>query len=262
MKASTEFPNPETRLLFDGDLILYQKGFKHEETPSWGIIQADIDNWIEGILDKFGTRYYIIYLTGKGNFRDGKAVTLPYKGNRTKPKPKWYRQIKDYLLSCHPTELISGMEADDAIAIEMTSNPDSIHVGIDKDIWMVEGWHYRYATHNSPEVPLELVKPHLKLNDKGKLKGGGYCWFYAQMLMGDRTDNIQGVKGYGDKKAYKTLEGCETEAEHYLAVKQVYDEACGDDSEARIRENADLLWMVRELDSNGEPVLWEKPNGI
>ena len=82
------------------------------------------------------------------------------------------------------------------------------------------------------------------------------------MLMGDMTDNIQGVKGYGDKKAYKILKGCETEAQCYMAVKQVYDKVYGDDSEARIRENADLLWMVRELHSNGEPVLWEKPNGI
>ena len=31
-------------------------------------------------------------------------------------------------------------------------------------------------------------------------------WFYKQVLMGDRVDNIPGLKGVGDKKADKILQ--------------------------------------------------------
>ena len=77
--------------------------------------------------------------------------------------------------------------------------------------------------------------------------------------MGDKTDNIVGPKGYGDVKAYKTLQECETQKEYYDAVKEVYEGEYGEQAEARLLENAQLLWMVKELDDEGNPVMWEKP---
>ena len=114
-------PNNNTMLVFDGDIIVYSKGFKHEDTEEWWVVESDIDRWIAEFFEKFGTYNYIIYLTGKGNFREETAVTHKYKGNRTKAKPKWYKDITQYLLHCHKTQLIEGMEADDAIAIHIHS---------------------------------------------------------------------------------------------------------------------------------------------
>ena len=145
MKESV--PNKDTLLVFDGDLILYQKGFKHENTEEWWVVEADIERWIAEFFEKFGTYNYILYLTGKGNFREEVAVSHPYKGNRTKPKPKWYDDIKQYLIHMHHTKVVEGIEADDACSMNITRNPNSILISIDKDLLMVEGWHYRFATH-------------------------------------------------------------------------------------------------------------------
>ena len=258
-------PNSDTMLIFDGDIILYSKGFKHEGTEDWWVIESDIDRWISEFFKKFGTYNYIIYLTGKGNFREQVATSHVYKGGRTKPKPKWYEDIKQYLIHMHRTKLVQGIEADDAIAMHLTRNPNSIHIGIDKDLLQVEGWHYRYQTHNSPEVPLRYISNEgfLELQVTGKKKklvGGGYKWFYAQMLMGDKTDEIYGPKGYGDVKVYNTLCGAKTELECYEIVKQCYDGAF-ENGELRMQENASLLWMVRGYDDEGNLIMWRAPDG-
>lgn len=260
MGSCTSFPNKDTVLVFDADLILYQKGFKHEDTEEFWVIEEDINSWIYGFFEKFGTSKYILYLTGKGNFREELAVSHKYK-DRTARKPRWYKEIREFLIYMHRTEVIDGMEADDAIGIHLTKESNSIHIGIDKDILQVQGWHYRYGTHNSPEVPLRYISNEgfLELEEgtkKKKLKGGGYPWFYAQMLLGDRTDSIFGPQGYGDVKVWNTLKDCSTEREYYEAVLEVYKESF-ENPEERLQENANLLYMIRELTEEGEPVLWK-----
>lgn len=254
-----EFPNSETLLVFDGDLICYQKGFKHEKTEEWYIVEHDIDSWIAEFFEKFGTYNYIIYLTGKNNFREQAAVSHPYKGQRTKPKPKWHGDIRKYLVALHSCKVVEGYEADDEIAMHLTRNKNAIHIGIDKDLWQVEGWHYRFATHNSPEIPLRYIthEGSLELTEKKKLVGTGMKWFYAQMLIGDRTDNIFGVPRCGDIGAYNALKECETEKECYDVVKEKY-EAAFENPEERLIENANLLYMIREK-RNGELVKWQAP---
>ncbi|MDB4028388.1 hypothetical protein N9459_04300 [Flavobacteriaceae bacterium] len=171
-------------------------------------------------------------------------------------------------MHCHNTEISDGCEADDLIAMHLTRNPNSIHIGIDKDLLQVEGWHYRYQTHNSPEVPLRWISREgfleLQVSEtkagkkKNKLVGGGSKWFYAQMLLGDKTDAIYGVDGYGDVKVWNTLKDASTESECYEIVKQCYAEAF-EEHELRMQENAYLLWMVRGYDDTGELIMWEKP---
>jgi len=257
------FPNKDTLLVIDGDILLYSVGWGSEDIEQSWIVDQRIENFFKRLFTKFETYNYKAYLTGKGNFREQAATTHKYKGNRKPEKPKWYKYIKDYLLHMHNTVVIEGMEADDGMAMNITRNNNSILCSIDKDLWMVEGWHYSWSTHNSPEKPLRYIK-----NDEGltllegkrkKLIGGGYPWFYAQLLMGDKTDNIVGPKGYGDVKAYKALQECETEKDYYAVVKEVYEEEYGEQAEDRLLENAQLLWMVKELDDDGEFVMWEKP---
>lgn len=57
-----------------------------------------------------------------------------------------------------------------------------------------------------------------------KLKGAGLMFFYAQIIMGDPTDNYPGLPGYGPKKAYDILDGAKTEYEMYLRVLDAYTE--------------------------------------
>lgn len=253
-------PNSDTLLAFDGDIILYRIGFGCENVTEWMYVESRVDYFIRRIQEKFGTYNYVIYLTGKNNFREQVAVSHKYK-DRPSRKPKWYGQIKDYLIHCYNTEVSDGLEADDLIAMTLTRNPNSIHIGIDKDLLQVPGWHYGYGTHNKREQPLHLVteEGYLELDDTGskkKLIGEGTPWFYAQMLMGDKTDSIYGPRGYGDVKAYNTLKECVTADEYYETVKSVYEQEWGEQGMDRMNENGNLLWMVRELDDEGNPVLW------
>lgn len=234
-------------------------------------MEQRIEKFFQRLFDKFGTYNYKVYLTGKGNFREQVAVSHVYKGNRKKEKPRWYKHIKDYLYYMHRTELVEGMEADDGMAMNLVRNPNSILCSIDKDLLQVPGWHYSWATHNREELPLRKVDSWGKLEIQGKkLYGEGTMFLYAQALLGDSTDNIIGAKGYGPVKTYNTLKDCKTEKELYDAVYEVYfQEILEDDPnyqpedvgkvEERLHENMNLLYMIRELDEGGKPVMWRKP---
>ena len=67
-----------------------------------------------------------------------------------------------------------------------------------------------------------------------------------QFLVGDRIDNIMGVKGIGPKKAYKLLNG--------LSEKEMFDtcvEQLG--SVERAVENGKLLYLQRQQGEQWEP---------
>ena len=71
-------------------------------------------------------------------------------------------------------------------------------------------------------------------------------WFYCQLIMGDTTDNIQGVPGAGKKKAYEVLKDCSTELERYEACLVLYKEAYGDGYMEALVEMGRLLFMRRK----------------
>jgi ribosomal protein S28E/S33 len=97
-------------------------------------------------------------------------------------------------------------------------------VHIDKDLNQFRGWHYNYRKKEKYFVT-ELE---------------GLTAFYTQILTGDRTDNIIGIKGIGPVKAEKILQDCKTEREHYDACVKAYD-----GNIERVTENGVLLWLRR-----------------
>jgi 5'-3' exonuclease len=179
---------------------------------------------------------YKVYLTGKGNFRHDIAVTEPYKGNRKeKEKPVHLEAIRQYLIKDWNAVVSEGEEADDLIAIDATAIPDSIIVSLDKDFNQVPGKHYNFNKQDLYNVS----------EDEGLL------FFYRQIIMGDKADNIVGVHGIGEKKSQKLLEDL-SEIEMYNKCIELLD------SEERVIENARLLWLRREPDQLWEPPVEEK----
>jgi 5'-3' exonuclease len=102
--------------------------------------------------------------------------------------------------------------------------------------------------------------------------------FYYQLLLGDKTDNIPGLpacteeiidkyglsrhalKGCGEKSA-ALLMG--SPGEDLLVTFQVvyecylsYFDGDVDKAEEYLTEQGQLLWMIRELDSDDKPVMW------
>ncbi len=252
--------------LIDADLWCYDAAFAaqrkdeegEEEILPFSYTQNIIDFRLEKVMEVLKCSSYEMYLTGKGNFRIERATTVPYKGNRKKPKPYHYQNCRNYLEFSYGAEVVDGMEADDMLAIRQTElRTDAVIVTRDKDLRMVEGWHYAYACGNTKEKDLEWIDHvgYLKQNPKGKTFGGGMKWFFAQCLMGDRTDNIIGVPKCGDVKAFKLLNELEDPQEMYNTVLEQYSNAFTNPEE-RLNENIDLLWMCRELDDEGRPVRW------
>lgn len=218
--------------LIDGDMLCYRIGFAcDKETEE--VATSTMYNFIADIMMELDEVEEVeVFLSGKTNFRNDVAVTAPYKGNRDgNRKPLHHQALRDYLTTEWDADVSVDQEADDSIAIRATELGDEgIIVSLDKDFDQVVGWHYNFAKKR-----LYYIEP-----DEGDLN------FYMQFLMGDRVDNIIGVKGIGCVKAAKLLSD-KTPSEMY----QVCVEHLG---EERALENGRLLYLRRK-----EGELWMPP---
>ena len=225
------------KALIDGDILVYRIGFA-SENESESIAMARCSEFIEDLILFNGFGEYQGYLTGKTNFRNEIAVTAPYKGNRKSAKPKHYQLLRDYMESAWAFTMIEDQEADDAIGIaayEMEVGEYCI-CSIDKDLDMLRGDHYNFVKDERYFITEEE----------------GIKNFYKQLLMGDRVDNIIGIKGIGTVKAERLLKECKNENEMYLAILEAYE-----GNAERVLENGRLLWIRRQHNQ-----LWTPPSSL
>lgn len=208
---------------------------------------------LKAMVSKFAPCKVKVFLTGSSNFRKDIATILPYKGNRDPfDKPVLLPDVRDYLVKYWKAEVVEGMEADDAMGIQATtemcdncvtpwkcngphSNPKRIICSNDKDMKMIPGWHYDWIKDLLVEVDERTA----------------WFNFFKQMLVGDRTDNIPGLEGVGDKTAEKILAGYTKPETMWVGVFRAYF----DRYELRyndkltlkeaLQEIADLLWIRR-----------------
>lgn len=153
-----------------------------------------------------------------------------------------------------------GMEADDLICVELVKSGDKLDViccSRDKDLRMVPGMHYgwecgRQAQYGPARVT-ELGELILS-KDRKVVKGNGLKFFYSQLITGDSTDTIPGLPGGGPVLSYEQLHDATTEGELFERVRSLYEERVGEDYRTYLREQADLIWMIRELNEDGSPV--------
>ena len=186
-------------------------------------------NKLKALSEKLESREFTVYLTGKGNYRDEVATLAPYKGNRVQEKPVHYDVCRQWFEN-DGAIVVDGQEADDAIGIAQTMRKgEAIVVSIDKDLRQIRGRHYEWNNDLKYAVNADA-------SDR---------WFWLQMLMGDRTDNIPGIKGIGEVKAAKLLEGCDSRFERYLAVQACYLNQYGKDWLDAFTEVGRLLWIRR-----------------
>ena len=227
------------KVLIDGDIIAYRAAFSTEQMGS-SDTRRKVDDLIQFILDstvlfpEIGLDY-VVYLTGKGNFRDSIAKSHPYKGNRKSvQKPRHLQTARDHMESEYQAIISKGEEADDLIAKEAARlNYHACVASIDKDMLQIPCWHFNIVRGD-----------YLKVEPYGGIK-----FFYTQILTGDTADNIVGLWKVGPVKAKKILEDAETEEELWDLVVKAYD-----GNQDRVIENARLLWLRRE-----EEEIWQPP---
>lgn len=207
---------------------------------------------LTSILEEVKADDYVIYLSGKDNFRD--SLVDYYKANRDRStRPEHYHNITTYLLEHWKTEVVDGIEADDALGI--TQDKNTIICSIDKDLDNVPGWHYNFATGAKYYVEeLDALRN-----------------FYSQMITGDPGDNIPGLYKVTGKRATAKLQEpilyMEDEKEmweyvHSLYAKTFYNmdkdtqfskQEIDDATTIKLREIGKLLWIHHEVGDDWEP---------
>lgn len=229
-----ETGHPQIELaIIDADSICYRAAAGAGDTSPVEHALHNAKNAIDRIFDVLEPETYTIYLGGEGNFRYDIATIRPYKGNRNQTKPVHLEAVRKYLANNWGVEFVNGQEADDACGIEHTKALDneivSCIVGIDKDLYQLSGWHFNY------------VKDRLFWVDALEAKRN----FWIQMLVGDTSDNIQGVEGIGKKKADGILASCLTESEMIEAVTRAYKVGYKNQWLEAMTENGRLLHLRR-----------------
>ena len=271
------------KALIDADMLEYQCAFasqykeKNEEGEDVLVIlpfesaKERMDGLIADILEATGATSHVLYLTGKGNFREKIAKKAVYKEQRQeKEKPFHYHNLRAYLTVSLGAVVVDGMEADDAMVIDQMegyySDPDtadSIICSRDKDLRQIPGHHYTWECNKQQaEGPYESTPlGFVELDERKKAKkvfGYGLLFFFSQLLTGDAVDNIPGCSKVGPVLAARTL-SLKDEAGACAAVIELYRERHADNWEAYLDEQVKLLWMVQTIGPDG-PVFynWRK----
>lgn len=182
------------------------------------------DKLIREILEASDCEEYNLFLSTKSNFR--KEINSEYKANRkdTIP-PQWLQQCKEYLLTEWNAKVKEYYEADDLLGISQSN--DTVLCSFDKDLLMIPGRHFNWKKQQYGDIT--IIEPYQ-----------GLQYFYAQMLIGDKTDNVIGIQGIGPVKANKALDQCEDEQEMFDYVYDKYNDP------ERFLINAQCLWIMQK----------------
>jgi len=233
--------------LIDGDILIYRVGFASQSKNDNGEYEAipvefacaRMDTAIENIMKGTNASSYTVFLTSadKSNFRF--ALYEEYKANRTAPKPIWYQELRLHLSQRHNAVMVVGMEADDAMG--MAQNSNTIICSIDKDLDQIPGKHYDFVNDVMYDVSEE----------------DGLRFFYLQLLMGDRVDNIPGIEGVGVKTAAAMLgDMFQSEAKYAEIARAAYAKKYGEDKGTALMSLYGKLLKIKRKED--EP-LWEPP---
>ena len=191
---------------------------------------------INTIQENCGGGELTICLSGDGNFREGVAVTKPYKGNREgKPKPTYTDDLIRYMQENYTCIVSEGEEADDVMGYSQyalyVQGEYSVIASIDKDLLMIPGSHYNFDSKELTEVTEDEADTN----------------FWYQMVVGDTVDNIPGCRGCGARAAQDMIEESQGYSEIMEAlVMAAYEKAYGDEWQTVMSEQAQLLWIRRE----------------
>lgn len=246
---------------------------------------------------------HVCHVTPPGSTKGGRreqAVQHEYQKARTDKTPvEFLDTLRLYFVQELHGVAHLDQEADDGLAQanyaafgsagSCGNATQSIIISRDKDLRMVPGLHMDWTTGDEfcvghPFGSLYVEEKERKtatgktVKDR-KLKGWGTKWFWAQCLMGDTVDTINGLPGIvsdngvvrpvGPITAYEILLGCNDDRQCFETVRDLYVEygkvrqfthwRTGEPVSATtaLLGEMQLLWMRRRKDPN-DVVSWLK----
>jgi DNA polymerase-1 len=197
-------------LLIDADVLRYQlafsntKSFQFDDDDSATEItnhekaKADLEGYIEDLLDTLGATDFLLPLSVSTNFR--KTLYPTYKENRAgKPRPSLWYAVDGFLKELWGDKIITReyLEGDDILGLLATHpNPKRapgkrILVSIDKDMQTIP---CRLYNPQKPGRGTRTISQH-----------DADLFWMKQTLMGDTTDNYPGCRGIGPKRTDELL---------------------------------------------------------
>ena len=197
--------------------VIEDRGLEH--------CQKAFKNMIRTILKATGAKDFKLYLgheDSSQNFRHNISTIQKYKGKRTGDKPKYFQQMRDWIVSEYRPVISKKIESDDRLCIDSRKDFENsakhrnkmkckvVVATIDKDARTVAGWLYNWDQMLEPEFI--TVKAARK-------------WFYEMCLIGDTVDAIQGCPNMGPKKVEGLFDECKTDADFWKIVLEKYEEA-------------------------------------
>lgn len=236
-------------LLIDGDLIRYSASrapklyYPDGYSRTKEEIEANCEAWLHKLFQELEEKYnvipthYKLFLEGHNNFRG--FIYPQYKANRrVREKPPMLDYARDYLIEHYNAFISNGVETDDSIyatwSILKKWNKDIqvIICSMDRDLRALPCWYFN-TNHLSRELH--------KITKEEALKN-----FYGAMLMGDKEDNIEGLKAIGEVKAAKILVGLTTKRQMLMRTYREYIKHYGRKARRMFELNYFLLRLVSE----------------
>lgn len=217
------------KILVDYDSLLYSALYKvvsisqlkelltkydKESVRSMVILEANerLSNMCLNFLTKISDAGFefsatdVEYYLTSNIFSYRKKISDTYKANRT--RNKWVVALKQYIIENEVCHYSLEWESDDLIADRAKElKYDCVIATVDKDLNQIQGWKfdlYKQKTGEISENGIEL-RDYRGLTFTSKQEAKKFIWL--QMLTGDTSDNIKGIKGIGHVKAEKLLNG-------------------------------------------------------
>jgi len=223
----------EKIILIDADNLAYIGGSCEEVEQAYD----KVDNAISNIVSTSGASHYMVLIEKLENNNFRKKIVPSYKiGRKDKEPPKFYKEIKEYITLNWGGYGLGGYETDDVI-ISLWSKikndypfTEVLIASMDKDLKQYPITFFdTYYTRFGEVTQISESEANYNL--------------WKQMIQGDSTDSIGGVKGKGLKKAESLLEGSKN---HFMTTCRVYREVYG----SRWQKNFIKNWVqVRLLDN-------------
>lgn len=222
-----------------------------------GIWTIDLDLAYEKAIDKLtkileqtGCQSAELYFTGgRDNFRY--KVKPDYKANRSGMRsPVGLMAIKQRLLENYEGMLCTKWEADDIVVYKKKQEPEKyIMCAVDKDLlYSLPGKHFNYYESSKYNIDMKWME----VDEITAIR-----WPYMQCLVGDKTDNIEGIPGIGPKKAEKILAGCITHIDCWDAIVTAYDVA-----NKTLMDAIESMRLVNMHQFNGKEIVLWRPHDM
>lgn len=249
-----------TKLLIDGDMLIYRHAHGATEHVDWGnglwvsfgnqhIAMEGIHRTIKEWQEQFKAKDVLLALSHKDNFR--KKLCPRYKAQRRLKEPAVLVKIlRQEVAKAYPTLEIPTLEADDVIGIEATKENDrpTIMISSDKDFKQIPGVHF------NPLMPLLGLETVTKSQAEEA--------FLIQTLSGDIVDGYTGCPGIGKTKAKSILHGYTTLADAWERILTIYAQANLKPEDALHQARLAKILHAHEYCPKQGVRLWQPPQSI